>query len=122
MGIDLMAVGNHDFDHGPAETQARRNESSFPWITANASVVDPTATPIQPFAPFKVFTTNFGQKIAFIALTETPPSTGSKNTVGLQFSSPVAAAQRYIAELRSQTDLGGALYNGQKLVLHPTAV
>ncbi|MHB9146613.1 MAG: bifunctional metallophosphatase/5'-nucleotidase [Symbiobacteriia bacterium] len=105
IGTDVFAVGNHDFDNGPAETQARRDESTFPWITANANIVDQSLTPLQPFEPYQVFTNDLGQKIAFIGLTETPPSTGTKNIVGLSFSAPAAAAQRYIAELRDQVNL-----------------
>jgi 2',3'-cyclic-nucleotide 2'-phosphodiesterase (5'-nucleotidase family) len=105
MGTDLNVVGNHDFDHGPANTQARREESQFPWLSANTRVVDQTATPIQPFEPYKIITNELGQKIAFIGLTETPPSTGRKNIVGLAFDSPVAVAQRYITELRDQVNV-----------------
>lgn len=105
MGTDVLAVGNHEFDHGPAATQARREESAFPWLSANTEVVDSALTPIQPFEPYVIHTNELGQRIAFIGLTETPPSTGSKNVVGLRFNDPVAAAQRYIDELRDQVNL-----------------
>lgn len=105
MRTDLLAVGNHNFDHGPEATQARRTESKFPWLSANIAVADQAATPIQPFEPYKIFTTSLGQKIAFIGLTETPPSTGAKNIVGLQFSDPLAAAQQQINELRDQVSV-----------------
>ncbi|MCL4515512.1 MAG: bifunctional metallophosphatase/5'-nucleotidase [Firmicutes bacterium] len=105
MGTDLLAVGNHNFDHGPEATQARRAESIFSWLSANIAVADPTATPIQPFEPYKIFTTDLGQKIAFIGLTETPPSTGAKNIVGLRFTDPLAAAEERINELREQVNL-----------------
>lgn len=105
MQLDLSTVGNHDFDHGPANTQLRREESNFPWLSANTEIVDPSLTPIQPFEGYKVFTNELGQKIAFIALTQTPPATGTKNIVGLQFNDPVAAAQQLIAELRPQVNL-----------------
>ncbi|HYF77993.1 MAG TPA: bifunctional UDP-sugar hydrolase/5'-nucleotidase [Symbiobacteriaceae bacterium] len=105
MMVDLNTVGNHDFDHGPADTQARRAESNFPWLSANTVVVDQSATPIQPFEGYKIFENDLGQRIGFIALTQTPPSTGTKNTVGLKFTDPVAAAQRLIAELRDDVNL-----------------
>lgn len=105
MTTDALGVGNHDFDHGPAHTQARREESEFPWVTANTEVVDQSATPIQPFEPYVIETTELGQKIAFIGLTEAPPSTGKKNIVGLRFNDPIAEARKYIAQLRDQVNL-----------------
>ncbi len=105
MATDLMAVGNHDFDHGPEATQARRTESNFPWLSANTVVKDQALTPIQPFEPYKIVTTELGQRIAFIGLTETPPSTAKKNTVGLDFVSPVAEVQKQINALRDQVNL-----------------
>jgi 2',3'-cyclic-nucleotide 2'-phosphodiesterase (5'-nucleotidase family) len=105
MQLDLSVVGNHDFDHGPANTQARREESNFPWLSANTVVVDPSLTPIQPFEGYKIITNDLGQKIGFIGLTQTPPATGTKNIVGLGFDDPVAKAQAFIAELRDQVNL-----------------
>ena len=105
MQLDLSVVGNHDFDHGPANTQARREESNFPWLSANAMVDDQSATPIQPFEPYKIIENELGQKIAFIGLTQTPPATGTKNIVGMRFEDPVAHAQELIAELRDQVNL-----------------
>jgi 5'-nucleotidase / UDP-sugar diphosphatase len=105
MQLDLSTVGNHDFDHGPDNTQARRQESNFPWLSANTVVVDPSLTPIQPFEGYLIKENELGQKIAFIALTQTPPATGTKNIVGLRFDDPVAKAQELIAQLRDQVNL-----------------
>lgn len=104
MTTELMALGNHDLDHGPANTHARRRESDFPWLSANAQVVDQTATPIRPFAGYLIKENPLGQKIAFIGLTETPPSTMKTNVVGLHFESPTAAAQRLIDQLRDRVN------------------
>ncbi len=104
-GLDLLAVGNHNFDYGPANTQARRVESEFPWLSANTVVVDQSLTPIEPFNDTFIYTTGAGQKIAFIALTETPPSTSVKNTVGLRFDDPLATAQAEVNEVRDQASL-----------------
>ena len=105
MGTDVLAAGNHNFDYGPALTQDRRNESSFPWLGANISVTDPSLTPIQPFEPYKIFQNSLGQRIAFLAVTETPPSTGAKNTVGLTFVDPLATAAQLVPELRDQVNV-----------------
>lgn len=105
MKTDVLAAGNHNFDYGPGATQARRMESGFPWLAANISVVDQGLTAIQPFVPYKVFQNRLGQRIAFVAVTETPPSTGAKNVIGLHFSDPLAAAERMVNELRDQVNL-----------------
>lgn len=105
MGVDVLAVGNHNFDYGPEATQARRNESGFPWLGANISVVNQGLTPIQPFASCKIFENGLGQRIAFIAAIETPPSTGAKNTVGLEFSDPLVATERAVNEVRAQVNV-----------------
>lgn len=105
MDPTVMAVGNHEFDHGPEATQKRREESTFPWLSANTAVADPNATPIRPFDPYLIVTTELGQKIAFIGLTETPPATAIKNQVGLHFEDPVKVAQKYVDELKNQVNL-----------------
>ncbi|HYF91793.1 MAG TPA: bifunctional UDP-sugar hydrolase/5'-nucleotidase [Symbiobacteriaceae bacterium] len=105
MSVDVAVMGNHDFDHGPAVTQSNRELSHFPWISANTVVTDPSATPIQPYEPYKIFTNDLGQKIAFVGLTQTPPATGTKNQVGLRFDDPLAAAQQAIEALRDQVNL-----------------
>ncbi|HEY3363706.1 MAG TPA: 5'-nucleotidase C-terminal domain-containing protein [Symbiobacteriaceae bacterium] len=104
-GLDLMVAGNHDFDHGPANTQARRDESNFRWLGANIALVDPAATPIKAFDPYKIYTNDLGQKIAFIAVTEFPPATGAKNIVGLQFTDALAPAQAQVAALKDQVNM-----------------
>ncbi len=105
MGVVANATGNHDFDHGPAETQARRAESSFPWLGANIRVANPTATPIAPFPSHIILTTDMGQRIALFGLTETPPSTGARNVVGLEFLDPLVVGRMMEAMLRAQADL-----------------
>jgi 2',3'-cyclic-nucleotide 2'-phosphodiesterase (5'-nucleotidase family) len=100
-----LAVGNHDFDHGPAQTQARRAESSFPWIGANIRVASQAATPITPFLPYVILTTDLGQRVALFGLTETPPSTRHQNVVGLEFLDPLTVGPVVAAQLCQQADL-----------------
>lgn len=35
MGVDLVALGNHEFDFGPQVLRKRLGESHFPWLAAN---------------------------------------------------------------------------------------
>lgn len=103
--VDVFAVGNHDFDPGQANMQLLRGLSNFAWLSANTEVVDQNATPLQPFEGYKIITNDLGQKIAFVALTQTPPATGTKNQIGLQFNDPAATAEQLIAELRPQVNV-----------------
>lgn len=105
MGTTALSAGNHEFDHGPSETQARRAESAFPWLGANIRVVNRAATPIASFDPYLILVTDLGQRIALFGVTETPPSTRRQNVVGLEFLDPVAVALIMSAQLRQQADL-----------------
>jgi 5'-nucleotidase / UDP-sugar diphosphatase len=40
MGIDLVVLGNHEFDFGPEVALQRIKESHFPWLAANAIGLD----------------------------------------------------------------------------------
>ena len=40
LGIDVVALGNHEFDFGPDEVRKRIAESNFPWLAANAIGLD----------------------------------------------------------------------------------
>ncbi|MBT9252759.1 MAG: bifunctional metallophosphatase/5'-nucleotidase, partial [Brockia lithotrophica] len=125
--LDAMVVGNHDFDYGPEETQARRAESTYPWLAANVHVTDPAATPVAPFAPYVVFRwdpagrverivgnpgdrdRDFGRETArltvgVLAVTQAPPATAPKNVVGLEFEPYIPAVERYLW-LRDRVDV-----------------
>ncbi|MBE3549759.1 MAG: 5'-nucleotidase C-terminal domain-containing protein [Brockia lithotrophica] len=125
--LDAMVVGNHDFDYGPEETQARRAESTYPWLAANVHVRDPAATPVAPFAPYVVFRwdsagrverivgnpgdrdRDFGRETArltvgVLAVTQAPPATAPKNVVGLEFEPYIPAVERYLW-LRDRVDV-----------------
>ncbi len=49
MKVDLVTVGNHEFDLDEDELQARINESNFEWVVANVLQKD-TAGNLSPFA------------------------------------------------------------------------
>ncbi|RKQ84125.1 5'-nucleotidase C-terminal domain-containing protein [Brockia lithotrophica] len=127
VGLDAMVVGNHDFDYGPEETQARRAESTYPWLAANVHVADPAATPLTPFVPYVVFRwdsagrverivgnpgdhdRDFGREtsrltVGVLAVTQAPPATAPKNVVGLEFEPYIPAIERYLW-LRDRVDV-----------------
>lgn len=49
MNVDLVTVGNHEFDLDADELQSRLNESNFEWVVANVLQKD-SAGNLQPFA------------------------------------------------------------------------
>ncbi|MBF0362286.1 MAG: 5'-nucleotidase C-terminal domain-containing protein [Oligoflexia bacterium] len=104
--IDAMAIGNHDFDYGQDVLKKRIDESSFPLLSANISVVNNNAIIEQP-APYKVLKTNNGLRIAVLSAIETSnngrPSTLAKNVDGLDFSKGIDALSSY-SFLKTDTD------------------
>jgi 5'-nucleotidase len=98
-GCEAMALGNHEFDNGPANLAAFIRDAGFPIVAAN---VDARAEPaldgmIRPWWE----TRRGGARIAFVGVTT--PETPSLSSPGrnLRFTDPVAAAEKAIAEIRA---------------------
>ncbi|MCK7678079.1 metallophosphoesterase [Corynebacterium sp. CCM 9186] len=92
MGLDVSALGNHEFDNGFGDVSARvsfdgTGQAKFPYIAANISGADPAP------APSYIVTTASGVRIAYVGgvTAETPSIVNPDGVVGLQFSEPVAA-------------------------------
>lgn len=93
MDLDLMTVGNHEFDYGQEVFQYRRNESNFNWLSANTRVVD-SSIPIEDFDPFQIY--EFGEvTVGVLGLTQNPPATNPSGIVGLEFDDYVDTALQY---------------------------
>ncbi|ADC49249.1 SLH domain-containing esterase [Alkalihalophilus pseudofirmus OF4] len=93
MGLDAMAIGNHEFDYGQEAFQERVEQSNFPWLSANTEVVDETIAIEQP-EPYAIFELE-GVTVGVLGLTQTPPATAPAGIVGLDFHDPVATALEY---------------------------
>ncbi len=99
LGIDVVILGNHEFDFGPDEVKKRIQESHFPWLTANAIGLDG-----KPFTGDQqtIILDVEGIKVGFFGLVtvETPnlSATGKK----VCFSPLVYTAKEMIADLKSQ--------------------
>ena len=118
LGLDLEAVGNHDFDRGPAELQrlqsggcslgicdggsdaGRFPGASFTYLAANV-VNDATQKTI--FPPYAIREMG-GVKIAFIGETlRTTPNVTIPNAVkGLSFEDEAKTANALVPELQKQ--------------------
>ncbi len=99
IGYDAMAVGNHEFDFGPAAIDSARRDASFPWLCANAVRADGKPA----FTPALVKTVS-GVKVGVVGLCTpaVPFMTDSANIAGLRFLSPVEAARAEVARLRER--------------------
>lgn len=99
MRFDAMVVGNHEFDFGQEILKKRVVESSFPILGANVEGL----SPLKPY----IIKELYGLRIAIIGVTteDTPISTHPKNVVGLTFLSPVDTVEKYVKELRGQSDV-----------------
>lgn len=106
VNLDLMTIGNHEFDYGQDVFQYRRNESNFNWISANTQVVD-SSIPIEQPDPFEIF--EFGEfTVGVLGLTENPPATNPAGLVGLEFGGYTETALEY-EYLRDEVDVFIAL-------------
>jgi 2',3'-cyclic-nucleotide 2'-phosphodiesterase (5'-nucleotidase family) len=99
MGVDVVSVGNHEFDFGPGEVLKRVEESHFPWLAANALGMDG-----QPFTGPKqtmIFDVE-GLKVGIFGLitVETPELSSTEKKVC--FSPLVYTAKHMIEELKRE--------------------
>lgn len=99
MRFDAMVVGNHEFDFGQQVLKKRISEARFPILGANVVGL----SSLKPY----IIKELHGVKIAIIGVTteDTPISTHPKNVMGLKFLSPVDTVEKYVKELRAQSDI-----------------
>lgn len=103
IGVQYMALGNHDFDYGKDRTAELQSVADFPMRGAN--VLDASG---QPFLgePVKVFQVG-GVRVGVLSLGyHNTDQTGSKkNVAGLTFGSGIEAARQWVPRLRSRADV-----------------
>lgn len=116
LGLDIAAVGNHEFDEGSAELLRMQNGGCHPvegcfdedgfsgadfrYLSANV-VVEATGQTLFPAYTIKQVG---GVKVGFIGLTleGTPLIVTAAGVAGLQFLDEVETINRYVAELKAQ--------------------
>src|SRR5258705_13160818 len=119
LGYSAAAIGNHEFDFGPAgpnETprapgdaprgalKARAREARFPFLAANTIDAN-TSRPVSwPNVKPSTIVTVRGVKVGLIGVTtvDTPAQTIAANLGGLMFAPLVPAISREAMSLRSQ--------------------
>ncbi len=100
MGLDVMELGNHEFDKGPAPLAAFAAGAKFPVICANVDVsADPQLSKV--IKPYVVKTIGKA-KVGIIGLItpDTPYISSPGKT--LVFQDPAEAAAKYVKELEAQ--------------------
>jgi len=98
VGYDVAAVGNHEFDLGQERLQKVRDESKFPYVSANIKIK--VGSPLKPIDSYKIFTID-GVKVMVVGLiqrdleTGIPASHPSKLT-NLEFVDGINEIQKYL--------------------------
>ena len=99
VGADAMAVGNHEFDNGPAVLARFVRAARFPVLSAN---IDASAEPalaglIRPYALFD----RAGMRVAVVGLTTTETLVSSSPGPNIRIGDPAAALARAAADARA---------------------
>ncbi|MUP45221.1 bifunctional metallophosphatase/5'-nucleotidase [Gramella sp. BOM4] len=95
-GIDVSALGNHEFDYGQDILNARMQQAEFPFLSANVKNVDGELNMPKGMVTIE----KDGFEIAFIGVVETSspgniPSTHPKRIKGLDFEEGVTSVAKY---------------------------
>lgn len=99
MRFDAMVVGNHEFDFGRDVLEQRIREAHFPVLAANVT----GSKFLRPYAIQEIGGIRVG--IIGVVTEDTPSATHPRNVAGLTFSPVAPVVERYIAELKTKTDV-----------------
>jgi 2',3'-cyclic-nucleotide 2'-phosphodiesterase / 3'-nucleotidase len=100
LGFDAMAVGNHEYNFGPAVLAKARGEAHFPWLSANTYRKGTGETAYQPYLVKDVN----GVRVGVLGLTTpgVPSWENAENYAGLEFRDPLAEARKWVGVLRER--------------------
>lgn len=103
IGIDAMAIGNHEFDRNWEEMQAQIALSEFPWLCANVKKDGEYLDNVQPY----IIKEYDGFKVAVLGLlTNKTKETGDpQNVGGLTFLDEVEVANELVPMLKKKADI-----------------
>jgi len=104
MRYDAQALGNHDFDWGQDVLAQRAKEAAFPFLAANLR--DPTGALPAYVKPWIVKDVGLA-RIGIIGLTNprSPTIVKASSIVGLTFLPSIETVQKYLPEVRAQSDI-----------------
>ncbi|MEM7693489.1 MAG: bifunctional metallophosphatase/5'-nucleotidase [Pseudomonadota bacterium] len=97
MGFDAMALGNHEFNHGPETIKSFVEMVNFPVLFANVEMTD--ASPIAGLVPASTVIEKGGHRYGIIGIA--PDDTGELSSPGetITFTDPVPAVQAEVDRL-----------------------
>lgn len=100
VGVEAMAVGNHEFNYGQPVLLERAEEADFPFLSANTIKVNDG----RALLPGVLILTVDGVRVGIFGLSplDTYTSTHPKNVVGLEFVDPIRVASWMVPFLREQ--------------------
>ncbi len=107
MGVNLSAVGNHEFDWGVDRIPTWAKEGGFTFLASN--IYDKaTGKPVEWAQPYAIVEKD-GKKIAFLGLatTETAYKTKAEFVSGLDFKDPAESAKTWVDYLKAGKDEAG---------------
>ncbi len=99
MGYQAMAVGNHEFNHGPETLRAFVDAVNFPVLMANAEFDDEPEL-VGAVAPSFVMEQG-GEKLGIIGLTPEDNQELSAPGPNITFTDPVAAARAQVERMQA---------------------
>ncbi len=104
-GYDGMALGNHEFDYGKAQTLTNVALANFPIVSANTiQNGQPLLAGINGSNGSDFLKTVNGIKVGFFGITtqETVYKTNPTNLQGVTFEDPIATSKTEVSKLRSE--------------------
>jgi 2',3'-cyclic-nucleotide 2'-phosphodiesterase/3'-nucleotidase len=98
IGVDAMAVGNHEYNYGLEVLEKARREATFPWLSANTYS---TETGRPHYVPYIIRELQ-GVRVAIVGLTTpgVPFWDDPKNYAGLEFREPLTEVKQLVPRLR----------------------
>ncbi len=100
LGTEAMALGNHEFDHGPANLARFVRAARFPVLSANA---DAAADPdLAGLVPAHLLLEKAGLRIGLVGVTTPATAVISAPGPHVRFTDPAAALARSAAALRAE--------------------
>ncbi len=100
IGVDAMAIGNHEFNYGQAALLKRAEEAKYVFLSANTIEADTR----RALFPGAVILPVGEKRVGVFGLTtvDTPTVTHPKNVEGLEFLDPIKVSSWMVPYLRDQ--------------------
>ncbi len=110
LGLNVQALGNHEFDYGQEVLKSYIERAKFPVICANVKMDGAILPQLKPYV---ILTTKENIKIAVLSVVQTDldtgiPSTLPANVKGITFSRGIETALQY-KSLKQESDVFMAL-------------